>query len=170
MSFWWVLYEQTVDKHNNEHQKDLDTIPSRWDYHLYDAVWAWALVLNKVTMVDNTRGNTEFGNNCFSKAALYEFYMLDFQGSSGRIHFNVNTGFVDCTANMYQTISRNERLLAYSNGTETLTVHNFITIPDRKRTVGLLPIGMVGFFLATHCALLVTVVMIHIFIFLPVLN
>ena len=115
-------------------------------------------------MVDNTRGNLiEFGNHCFSNAALHEFYMLDFQGSSSRIRFNTNTGFVDRTGNMFQITGGNERFLAYHNGTEIVTVHDFTTIPDHKRTVGLPPIGMVGFFLATHCALLITVVMIHIF-------
>jgi hypothetical protein len=160
------LYKQKVDKYNSEHQKALDVSPSRWDYPLYDAVWAWAMVLNKLIMVDNIKGNLQFGNHSFSKAALHEFYLLDFQGISGRINFNVNTGFIYRTANLYQTISGNERLLAYSNGTEAVTLHHFTTVPDRKRVVGLPHAGIVGFFLATHCAMLVTVVTIHVFTFM----
>ena len=160
------LYKQGVDKHNREHEKVLDRSPSRWDYPLYDAVWAWAIILNKLIMVDNITGTVEFRSLCFSKAALREFYLLDFQGLSGRIHFNVNTGFIYRTANLYQIISGNKRLLAYSNGTEVVTLHHFSTLPDRKRVVGLPHTGIVGFFLATHCVMLVTVVTIHIFTFM----
>ena len=160
------LYKQRVDiqSHNSdEHQKDTDTSPSRWDYHLYDAVWAWAVVLNKLVMIDSIRGNLGFGNRYFNKAALDEFYLLDFQGISGHIHFNANTGFIDRTANLYQTVGGNKRFLAYSNGTGTVTLHHFTTIPDHKRLVGLPTVGIVGFFLATHCAILVIVLMSHVF-------
>ena len=160
------LYKQRVDKHNSKHQKDLNISPSRWDYHLYDAVWAWAVVLNKLMMVDNIRGNLEFGNHCFSEAVLHKFYQLDFQGMSGRIHFNANTGFVDRTANLYQTIEGSKRLLAYINGAEAVSLHHFTTISDHKRIVGLPHAGIVGFFLATHCAVLVIVVMCHVFTFM----
>ena len=160
------LYKQRVDKYNSEHEKFLDVSPSRWDYPLYDAVWAWAIVLNKLIMVDNITGTLKFGDLCFNKAALREFYLLDFQGLSGHINFNVNTGFVYRTTNLYQTISGSKRLLAYNNGTEVVTLQHFTTLPDRKRVVGLPHTGIVGFFLATHCVMLIAVVTIHIFTFM----
>ena len=159
------LYKQRVDKYNIEHLKDhTDISPTRWSYHLYDAVWAWAIVLNKFKlMADNN--NLEFGNQSFSKAALNEFYFLDFQGMSGRVHFNMNTGFVDRIANLYQVIDGNKRHLAYNNGTKTVTLCESMTVSALKRAVGLPHSGIVGFFLATHCVELVVVVMIHIFTF-----
>ena len=156
------LYKQRVDEYNVNRSEDTIS-PTHWAYSMYDAVWAWGIVLNILTANHNgSRLAFGYGNNISAKMTLEQFYSINFQGMSGNITFNSNSGFVDRLVNLYQVVNGTEKHVACSNG---VTLKDFKTIPDVMRAVGLPHIGIVGFFLGTHCVELLAVVLLHMFTF-----
>ena len=68
-----------------------DSVESYWANNLYDAVWAWALVLDGLTK-ENKKLNLE--SESITDLVLEKFYEVDFGGMSGRVAFDNSTGFV----------------------------------------------------------------------------
>jgi gamma-aminobutyric acid type B receptor len=78
-----------------------------WTNPIYDAVWALALALNSsLTELDDN--NITFTNesrnrqNDITKIIHRHLLRVDFQGISGRINFDNETGFVSKTMDLYQ--------------------------------------------------------------------
>ena len=67
------------------------SVESYWANNLYDAVWAWALVLDGLTK-ENKELN--FESESISDLVLEKFYEVDFGGMSGRVAFDSSTGFI----------------------------------------------------------------------------
>ncbi len=130
-----------------------------WNYVMYDAVWTWAVVLNKLLYNQTT-------SICMDKQWIKEtFYSVDFQGMSSRITFNVSSGFVNRPVNLFSTTGSKETCIATftSNGTiVTHSLQNTETISDSVTVVGLPQKGIVGFFLTIICIEFFTVVVLHI--------
>jgi hypothetical protein len=88
------LYEQRMLK---------DSKYSRWNTYLYDAVWAWALVLDNLTKSDvNFTINADYGDVNQSRLIVEQFYKTSFQGISGKISFMRETGYSPREVNITQ--------------------------------------------------------------------
>ena len=66
---------------------------SHWATNLYDAVWAWALVLDKL-IKENENFKIQYGDRETSDSIVKQFYQLNFEGMSGTMAFDNNTGIV----------------------------------------------------------------------------
>ena len=75
-------------------------------YLAYDAVWSMALALNgslEVLQEKNlSLSNYTYGQSAVTQVILDQFYRLDFQGVSGDISFNKETGFTTYQAFYFQ--------------------------------------------------------------------
>ena len=155
------LYEQRIEQYNSEHEPGISTSPTCIANGLYDAVWAWAIVLDKL-ISDNEGLIFEYGNQTLANLILDRFYSLDFQGISGRIRFDSNGGYVTRRANLYQVLNNEVIHVAYSNGTHTVVeIGDIHTISDLVGFLTLPHSGIVGFFLTIQSIGLVVVVMLH---------
>ena len=154
------LYEQRIEECNSKHS-GVTISSTYWAYGLYDAVWAWAIVLDEL-ISDNEGLIFEYGNQTLANLILDKFYSLDFQGISGNIRFDSKGGYVNHRANLYQILNNEVIHVAYSNGTHTVVqledihtiadVVSFLTLPHR---------GIVGFFFTVQCISVLIVVVLH---------
>ena len=134
-----------------------------WDYVMYDVVWTWAVVLNKL-LISGKNITFTYTNKQWIKETLAEFYAVDFQGMSGRITFNVSSGFLNRPVNLFFTIGgRETRVATYTNnGTIAMDLlQNTETISDTVTIVGLPQQGIVGFFLTMICIVFIILVVLH---------
>ena len=142
------LYNQKLS--NSKQKQSKETVSDstiRWAYTIYDALWAWGIVLDRLTT--NHGHNplaSEFGNKTLVEAILKEFYSLDFQGISGHISFSIKSGVIDRFVNLYQVTGGYERRVAYANNIFFVTLQDFNTIHDVVKAVTLPYIGFVIFF------------------------
>ena len=125
------LYKERVRAHN--------VSQTYWAYYFYDALWAWALVLHRMT-VNNSEifDNFEYGNKTMTNLILKEFYASDFEfnGMSDVISFNLSSGFNDRPSNLYQIFDREERHMAFNNGTRIILIDESLErIPDSFKTI-----------------------------------
>ena len=111
---------------------------TRWATYFYDAVWAWALVLdNLMNQSSSFEIGSEYGNKNQAKKILDQFYQTKFNGMSGEISFDNNTGFVDRPVNIKQ-VSKSGRLIAVALVTATETINTgpiFKRIPDAFQNI-----------------------------------
>ena len=165
------LYTQTLSSLNQKYSKEtMSYSTTRWAYSMYDALWAWGMVLHRLTanLDDINQPVFKYGNKTLTEAILREFYSLDFQGMSGRIHFNADIGIVDHLVNLYQVTNGQERHIASANSSAVTVVasQEFNAIHDVARAVALPHTGIVVFFLITHCVELLIVIVLHLITFL----
>lgn len=107
------LYEAYTDKYNERTGLDRNATYTFWASYLYDAVWAWGIVLDNLTKSGHLGYDRETG--FISPDIISEqFYRTAFQGMSGEIHFDNETGYVQRVINISQVIK----------GTETCVNHN----------------------------------------------
>ena len=136
-----------------------------WDYIMYDAMWMWAVVLDKL-LTSREYQTFSYKNKQWIKECLKEFYSVDFEGMSGHVSFNVNSGFLNRQVNLFFIKSGTENHVAMytNNGTIVLTdsLQNTETVSDTVTIVGLPDKGIVGFFLTTACTVFVVVMILHI--------
>ena len=165
-----LLYNQTLSSYNQKlSKKTICYSTTQWAYSMYDSVWAWGIVLHKLIKNQNDINQVfEYGNKTLVETFLREFYSLDFQGMSGRIHFNADIGVVDRLVNLYQVTDGQEWHITSANSTTVTIVasQDFITIHDVARTVALPHIGVVVFLLLIHCMEFFVVIVLHMLTFL----
>ena len=158
------LYEQRIDDYNTEHPSATIS-PTYRAYSLYDAIWAWAIILDELVVV-NKGFVFKYGNQTLAKFILEKFYSLNFQGMSGEINFDSTSGHVNRPANLYQKVDEEVTLVAYSNGTHVGQFEDIHTIADLVIILNLPHIGIVGFFLTIHCIEFIIVIALHICTFI----
>ena len=152
------LYEARVDEYN-------DTIsPTYWAYNMYDAVWAWAIVLDRLTSRYDEI-TFEYGNKTLAKMILDEFYSLNFQGISGNISFNSSDGFVNRQAILYQVVNGSELCITSTKGTNNSTIifpkDSYTAIPDIVKVIGLPHKELICFFIIFQCLEFLVAVALH---------
>ena len=154
------LYEQRIEEYNSEHRPGISISPTYMINGLYDAVWAWAIVLDE--LISNNEGLIfKYGNQTLANLILDRFYSLDFQGISGHIRFDSKGGYVR-RANLYQVLNNEVIHVAYSNGTHMVVeIEDIHTISGMVGFLTLPHSGIVGFFLTIQSIGLVVVVMLH---------
>ena len=120
-------------------------------------------------MYNDTEVIFDYGNRTLANTIMDRFRLVNFQGISGTINFDTskkNGHHVDRPANLHRIVNMEERLIAHSNETEVLYLHDFDdTIPDIVVSFTLPHIGIVAFFLTLQCLELICVVILHLFSF-----
>jgi len=66
---------------------------SNWATNLYDAVWAWAIVLDKLTK-ENCSFEIKYGDEETSEKIVKHFFDISFEGMAGEVSFDNATGFI----------------------------------------------------------------------------
>ena len=70
------LYEARIYEHNHKNPNTTYTItPTRWAYNMYDAVWAWALVLDRL-LSRYGEVTFEYGNKTLANMILVELNVM----------------------------------------------------------------------------------------------
>ena len=145
-----------------EHNQELNSPAA---YSMYDAVWAWGLVLDRL-LVSHNQGEYESKLH-LGESILKEFYSIyNFEGMSGKIAFDRNSGFVDRSVNLYRIVGGYERHVAYTSKTNIVFLQDFVSIPDSVRIVSLPHISIVCLFLVAHFLQFLVVISLHILTFI----
>ena len=92
-----VMYEEYLSAYagyraNYTNLTGRSSVESYWANNLYDAVWAWAVVLDDLT---KEKKEIDFESENISDLVLEKFYHVDFGGMSGRFFFDNSTGFIE---------------------------------------------------------------------------
>ena len=153
------FYEAKVKDYNDKNP-NATIAPTYWAYNMYDAVWAWALILDNLTSKYGEL-TFEYGNKTLAKMILDEFYSVSFQGMSGNITFNSSNGFVNRQALLYQISNKSSQKI--SNGTNTFPKDSYITIPDIVKVIGLPHKELASFFIIFQCLELCAAIALHLF-------
>ena len=155
------LYEKRVHETNYKNP-NTTIVPTPWAYNMYDAVWAWALVLDNLTSRYSTTLTFEYGNKTLADMILDEFYSIDFQGMSGRVSFNSSNGFINRQAILYQMVQGSEKTITSSRRMNiTFPKDSYVAIPDIVRVIGLPHQALVSVFVALQCLEFLTVAALH---------
>ena len=103
---------------------------SIWATYFYDAVWAWAVVLDNVTKSGNF-SIEEYQFDQPNDALIEQFEQVDFEGVSGRIKFDRETGSVDRFVDIFQVLNGSSEFVGYfNNGMLVKTVDSVEFIDD----------------------------------------
>ena len=105
-------YSNQVMNHNSEPGNDQLSV-SIWATYFYDAVWAWAVVLDNVTKSGNF-SIEEYQFDQPNDALIEQFEQVDFEGVSGRIKFDRESGSVDRVIDIFQVLNGSVEYVAYS--------------------------------------------------------
>ena len=138
---------------------------TNWSYYYYDAVWAWAYVLHRLT-VKNSKlfSDFQYGNETMAKLILEEFYASDFEfeGMSGRISFNPSNGFVNRSFYLYQIdADGNEIRIGDGNANDIKPIDGLV-ISDIVRADTPVSRVLIVFFLLLHFMLFFTILLLHV--------
>ena len=159
------LYHEKVEAFNQHCAGNNTIAPSFWDASYFDAVWSLVLALNR------TAGETgvilsdyRYGQNAMTEAIKNQLLELDFEGVSGRIKFDNETGYVKRAVDVYQINRGSMELVAYYSAGEIIEVanSNFINSRFDKRFIKvpifltvlfiLVTLGGVALTVTTHIA------------------
>ena len=163
MSFYEFqkLYEARIRDFNYKNS-NVTIAQTYWAYNMYDAAWAWALVLDNLTS-RHSKLIFEYGNKTLANMILNKFYSIEFQGMSGRISFNSSNGFINRQAILYQIVQGSEKTITSSRSEMNTSFPQIVAIPDIVTVTGLPHIELVCFFVILHCLEFISVVVIHLF-------
>ena len=132
-------------------------------YLFYDALYAWASVLDSLT---EAFPNTEFmyANNSLVEMIIEQFFKLSLKGVTGRISFNSSTGFANRPVYLYQISSGRETNVGSLNlSTIKYYIHpSFDHISDQKQKVELPHEGVIAFFIVVQLIELFLIIFLHI--------
>jgi len=106
-------------RENYTKTENRSSFESNWATNLYDAVWAWAKVLDKLTK-QNASFEVVHGNRKIADQIVEEFYSLEFDGMSGRVSFDNNTGYIQREVVISQVVEcgSNPLIIVGPNGTK----------------------------------------------------
>ena len=131
------------------------------NYILLDSLWAWTIVLHNLT-TNCHEVVFNYGNATLVDMIRNQFFSLSVEGASGIISFNSTTGFANRLANLYQLNQGRQTLIGSNNSTFLSVSKSFSYISDHVKLVNLPDEGIVGFFVAVQCILLVIVGCLHV--------
>ncbi|XP_064384444.1 gamma-aminobutyric acid type B receptor subunit 1-like [Halichondria panicea] len=135
-----ALFRNRLQEHNLQNNANITY--SVWTTYFYDTLWAWAVVLDRVAIREPNMDLTQFryGNTSLSKLVLEEFYGLDFEGVSGRIKFNNDSGFLNRVISVFQAKDGNVTEIAYFDGVHFIVKEDLDAIegefPDKNFNIG----------------------------------
>ena len=110
-------YQKRVEEYNN-YEANLkphrNMSFNKWAAVSYDAVWAMALALDKAAKQGDLNLTTYRPGQSSSTIAIRDqIHQLDFDGMSGQISFNPDTGFVVRSVNIFQALHGQQNNLGH---------------------------------------------------------
>lgn len=104
------LYQEKVDLYNRLNKSDVHVTVNIFATLAFDGVWALALALNNsgLNLSDYRHGKPDM-----TAVLRQHMYQLEFEGVSGPMKFDRDTGFVFRSANIFQVANASEILVAY---------------------------------------------------------
>jgi len=132
------LYRQKIESFNQHCAGNNMVAPSFWDASYFDAVWSLVLALNRtVGETGVVLSEYHYGQHATTEAIRNHLLELDFEGVSGRIRFDNETGYVKRAVDVYQIYGGSMELAAYYNAGEIIKVanSNFINSRLDKRII-----------------------------------
>ena len=154
-----------IENYNSQKSMAFNISYSFRTTYFYDSLWAWAVVLDRLTKKHSSLDLTgqKYGNTTLSDMIVDEFYSLDFSGVSGRIKFNNSTGFLTRMISLFQVIDEMPMLVSHYDGESFMQVRPFISIPDRfEDKVSTVNDGIIPVFLIFATMELIAVVFLHV--------
>ncbi|XP_064384448.1 gamma-aminobutyric acid type B receptor subunit 1-like [Halichondria panicea] len=129
-----ALFRNRLQEHN--FQNNANITYSIWTTYFYDTLWAWAVVLDRLVIREPNMDLTQsrYGNTSLSNMLLEEFYCLNFEGVSGRIHFNNNSGFLNRVISVFQAKDGNVMEVDDVNFTGLESIDG--KFPDKEFNIG----------------------------------
>ena len=156
-------YNKRVYSYNKYHPKDT-IAPSVWAASYFDAVWSLALALNNSIDILYGMGKRlsdyHYGQHTVTEIIRNRFLELDFEGASGKISYNWESGYVLRIVDIYQINNGSITLAAYFNGSQVIGVANFIddTFPNGRNFISVPKALWIGFLCLAGFILLLLVV------------
>ncbi len=154
-----------IENYNSQKSMAFNISYSSRTTYFYDSLWAWAVVLDRLTKKHSSLNLTsqKYGNTTLSDMIVDEFYSLDFSGVSGRIKFNNTSGFLTRMISLFQVIDGKPMLIAHYDGESFTKVGPFVSIPDRfEDKVSTVNDGIIPVFLIFATMELIAVVFLHV--------
>ena len=108
---YFQQYNASVVEHNLKLGNDSISV-SIWATYFYDAVWTWAIVLDKVTK-SGSLNIAQYQFHHPSDALIEQFEQIDFEGVSGHIKFDSETGLVHRTIDVFRAVNGTAEYVAY---------------------------------------------------------
>ena len=163
------LFREKIDKYNSQSEllNRSNISYSIWSTYFYDSLWAWSVALDRLSRNNPSLDLTKYkyGDTTISDMLLKQFYSLDFEGVSGRIKFQNETGFVIRAMSVFRVVSGKPSRVAYYNTEEgfVLTTERFEPISDNfENRTQLVGKEVVAVFISITLLQLVTLVSLHI--------
>ena len=116
-----LTYQEFIQKYNQRvivHNRDLGDMiaPSFWASSYFDAVWSLALALNSSQYgMGIPLSEYNYGQLTVTEVVRSKLLELDFEGVSGRIRYNHDTGYVNRIVDIFQVTNGSTLLVAYFN-------------------------------------------------------
>ena len=157
-------YEHQYDQQRVKymHEYNVNSTTTEWARGFYDAVWSLALALNSsLTELDVNLTQTITGSKTLAETIKRHMLRVDFQGISGRVKFDNNTGSnVAGELNVYQFVEEKRSTLIglYTSGALTMlngTAPQFIESTFSEKRVQVSTALAVPFLIMTIATLLV---------------
>ena len=158
------LFQERIAEYNSQSPKS-NISYTVWSTYFYDSLWAWTVVLDRVTKQNTSLDLTElnYGNTAMSEMILEEFYRLDFEGVSGRVKFSNETGFLTRTVSVFQVNGSGTELVAYYNGTTFVKLIDHNRIPDNfADQISSIPVALAVVFFIIAFIQLVILIILHV--------
>ena len=125
-------YERYREDYNKRASIIRNSTYTHWAASFYDAVWAWALVLDNLTKTSasfNISGS-HYGNLDQTRMIVKQFYKISFQGASGKVSFSEDTGFIQRQIDLFQIINGSDKLFAIVSKDRVNNIFEPKFIPD----------------------------------------
>ena len=167
----YIEYIAAYEKYRERHTllTGKNSTESYWATNLYDAVWAWALVLDGLTK-DHGDFELQYGDKVTSDRIIEQFYELNFEGMSGTMVFDYDTGFVKREIVIFQALGNFSYFVIFigpngserCNGTEMCGVPIEIINDSFQIRVVRESSELAAFFLLINLAEIFIIVFLHI--------
>ena len=160
-------YSERVDKYNsNEANPYRNVSVSAWATVAYDAVWTMALALDRAVKYSNVNLTTyQFGQRNTTDAIRDQIYQLEFDGMSGHISFNPETGRVVKTSNVSLLFNGVEKHIGYfANNTllNTTTTQEYFIEDHFEIKAETVSFGLAMLFLTLVMVQFLLIVAVHV--------
>lgn len=123
-------YREYYKKYRNRYNMKSNSSKSSenfWATYIYDIVWAWGKVLDNLTRIEGFE-ISDFENQSYTQKIVEQFYQTKFQGISGEVNFDRQTGFTQRKVNIFQILNESEVHVALIASTRE---PNKFTEPDQ---------------------------------------
>ena len=160
-------YSKRVDMYNSNEANPYRNISvSAWATVAYDAVWTMALALDKAVKYSNVNLTTyQFGQRDTTDTIRDQIYQLEFDGMSGHISFNPETGRVVKTSNVSLIFDGVEKHIGYfANNTllNTTNTQEYFIEDHFETKAGTVSFGLAMLFLTLVMLQFLLIIAVHV--------